>query len=66
VASSDKKAFLLRINPEVWAEIERLAAAELRSSNAQVEVLLREALARRGRSPAPGSGRTASPRGRRE
>lgn len=49
VASPDKKSFLLRINPEVWAQIERLAAQELRSSNAQVEVLLREALARRGR-----------------
>jgi hypothetical protein len=51
VASPDKKSFLLRINPEVWVEIERLAAQELRSSNAQVEVLLREALARRGRAP---------------
>jgi len=51
VASPDKKSFLLRITPEVWVEIERLAAQELRSSNAQVEVLLREALARRGRAP---------------
>jgi len=51
VASPDKKSFLLRINPVVWVEIERLAAQELRSSNAQVEVLLREALARRGRAP---------------
>ena len=51
MASPDKKSFLLRINPEVWVEIERLAAQELRSSNAQVEVLLREALARRGRAP---------------
>lgn len=51
MASPDKKSFLLRINPEVWVEIERLAAQELRSSNAQAEVLLREALARRGRAP---------------
>lgn len=51
MASPDKKSFLLRITPEVWVEIERLAAQELRSSNAQVEVLLREALARRGRAP---------------
>ena len=51
MASPDKKSFLLRINPDVWVEIERLAAQELRSSNAQVEVLLREALARRGRAP---------------
>lgn len=51
MASSDKKAFLLRVDPEVWAELERLAAAELRSVNGQVEYLLREALAQRGRAP---------------
>ena len=48
MASPDKKAFLLRIDPSLWAEIERLAAAELRSANAQVEYLLREALRARG------------------
>ena len=47
MASPDKKSFLLRIDPVVWAEIERLAAAELRSTNAQVEYLLRTALAAR-------------------
>lgn len=40
----------MRVKPEVLEQIERLAAAELRSVNAQVEVLLREALARRGAS----------------
>jgi hypothetical protein len=49
MASPGKKSFLLRIDPELWAEIERLAAQELRSANAQVEYLLREALGRRGR-----------------
>lgn len=44
MASPGKKSFLLRIDPALWAEIERLAAAELRSTNAQVEYLLREAL----------------------
>jgi hypothetical protein len=48
MASRDKKAFLLRIDPDLWAELERLAGAELRSVNAQVEFLLREALAGRG------------------
>ncbi|MEX0341738.1 MAG: toxin-antitoxin system HicB family antitoxin [Erythrobacter sp.] len=43
-----KKAFALRLDPAVHAAIERLAAAELRSANAQIEMLLREALARRG------------------
>jgi hypothetical protein len=62
MASPDKKAFLLRIDPALWAEIERLAAAELRSANAQVEYLLRDALrARRGGAakppPRPSSGR---------
>jgi len=53
MASPGKKSFPLRIDPAVWAEIERLAAQELRSANAQVEYLLREALARRGRQPNP-------------
>ena len=51
MASPDKKAFLLRIDPALWAEIERLASAELRSANAQVEYLLREALRSRGARP---------------
>ena len=48
MASPDKKAFLLRIDPELWAAIERLAQTELRSLNGQVEYLLRDALERRG------------------
>ena len=48
---AEKKAFLLRVDPALWAEIERLAQAELRSANAQVEFLLRDALARRGVTP---------------
>ena len=52
MASPGKKSYPLRIDPALWAEIERLAAQELRSANAQVEYLLREALARRGRLPA--------------
>lgn len=56
MASPGKKHFALRIDPRVWAEIERLAAQELRSANAQVEVLLRESLQRRGRAlPGPGT-----------
>lgn len=43
-----RRAFLMRVRPEVLAAVERLAAAELRSVNAQVEMLLREALGRRG------------------
>ena len=43
-----RKSILLRLSPELHASLERQAAAELRSVNAQMEVLLREALARRG------------------
>ena len=51
MASPDKKAFLLRIDPALWAELERLAQSELRSVNGQVEYLLRDALERRGVKP---------------
>jgi len=44
----ERKAYPLRIDPALWAAIERSAAAELRSINAQVECLLREALVSRG------------------
>ena len=48
MASPAKRAYPLRVRPEVLAAVERLAAAELRSTNAQLEMLLREALLRRG------------------
>ena len=54
MASPGKKAFLLRLDPQVWAALEKLAAAELRSANGQAEFLLREALLRRGLLPRSG------------
>lgn len=48
MASPAKKAFALRLDPALYAALERVAAGDLRSVNAEVEVLLREALARRG------------------
>jgi hypothetical protein len=45
---SSKKAFALRLDPALYAAVERLAAQELRSVNAELEMLLREALVRRG------------------
>jgi hypothetical protein len=48
MAPPGKKAFPLRLDPALYAAIERMAARDLRSVNAEVEVLLREALARRG------------------
>lgn len=47
-----RKRFLLRIDPDLWADLEKWAADELRSVNAQVEYLLREATRRRkGQGP---------------
>ncbi len=54
---TERKAYLLRVDPQLWAGIERLAQAELRSVNGQIEYLLREALSRRGIDP-QGSGST--------
>jgi hypothetical protein len=51
VNSPGKKSLLLRIDPSVWQELERLAAADLRSINAEIEFLLREALEKRGIRP---------------
>ena len=48
-----KKAFPLRIEPALWDALERAAANDLRSVNAQIECLLREALGRRGIKIAP-------------
>lgn len=53
MASPGKKSFLLRLDPAVFTQLERLAAADLRSVNAEVEFLLREALQRRGLKSAP-------------
>ena len=49
-----RKAFPLRLDPALHAALERAAAADFRSVNAEIEVLLREALARRGVTLAPG------------
>ena len=48
MAAPPTKAFPLRLDPGLYAAIERTAASDLRSVNAQVECLLREALGRRG------------------
>ena len=53
MAAPPKKAFALRLDPALYAAIERAAASDLRSVNAEVECLLRESLARRGVKVAP-------------
>jgi hypothetical protein len=44
-----RKQYLLRIDPDLWGDVEKWAADELRSVNAQVEYILRDAVRRRGR-----------------
>lgn len=50
---ADKKRFLLRLEPELYASLERWAADDLRSINAQIEFLLKDAVRRNGRLRAP-------------
>jgi len=49
-----RKAFLLRISPDLWKELEAWAAAELRSVNGQIEYLLKQAVEKRKREQAAG------------
>jgi len=56
---SGKKAIPLRINEDVWKALKRWSDDELRSVNAQIEYVLREALRKAGRLP----GRDEAPRG---
>jgi len=46
--AENRKPFALRLDPAVHAAIERMAASDLRSINAEIEFLLREALQGRG------------------
>ena len=50
--ADDRKAFLLRTDPQLWREIEKWAADELRSVNGQIEFILRDAVRRRRGAPA--------------
>ena len=58
--SADKKAYPLRINAEVLNAVQRWADDELRSLNAQIEYVLREALRKTGRLSANASRRRGS------
>jgi hypothetical protein len=57
-----RKAYPLRVDPALWAAVERAATADLRSVNAQVECLIREALKARGvKLQAPNPARRGRP-----
>jgi len=47
---ADKKDFLLRLDQQLWQELQAWAADELRSVNGQIEYLLREAVRQHRRS----------------
>ncbi len=47
MSAEQRKAFLLRVPPDLWKDLEKWAADDLRRVNAQIEFLLRQALARR-------------------
>lgn len=49
-----KKQFPLRLDPKLYAALERWAADEFRSANAQIEFLLQDAVRRAGRLKDPG------------
>ncbi len=49
--ADERKSILLRINPALWASLSRWAADDLRSLNAQIEYILREAVRARGKGP---------------
>ena len=51
----ERKAFLMRIDPALWAELEAWAQDELRSVNGQVEMILKQAVIRR-----KGTGKTSA------
>ncbi len=52
MAGGERKPFLLRIPPDLWSELERWAADDLRSVNGQIEFLLRQAVNKRKSSAA--------------
>ena len=57
----ERKSFLLRVDPQVHDALKRWAEDELRSLNAQAEMVLREALRRAGRLPREGTAEDAVP-----
>ena len=53
-----KKAFPLRISEDIWLAVRRWSDDELRSVNAQIEYVLRDALRKAGRLTEPGEKKT--------
>lgn len=47
MANDSRKSFLLRMDPELWKELEKWSQDELRSVNGQIEYLLKQAVRKR-------------------
>lgn len=60
---AERKSFLLRMDPELWKELEGWAQQELRSVNGQIEYLLKQAVLRRRVGGVTGVDSPASPVG---
>jgi hypothetical protein len=59
---ADKKPFLLRIDPAVLDALQKWAADDLRSLNAQIEFVLRRSLQQEGRASSPDAKRARKER----
>jgi hypothetical protein len=59
---AERKAFLLRVDPLLYASLEKWAADELRSVNGQIEYLLTDAARRAGRAPSADTDSGRKPR----
>lgn len=53
MAAEERKAFLLRMDPELWKQLEAWAQEEMRSVNGQIEYLLKQAAMQRRRREQP-------------
>ena len=60
---AERKSFLMRIDPALWAELEAWAQAELRSVNGQIEWVLKQALDKRKRAMPRPSAAVVKPAG---
>ena len=58
---AERKPFLLRIDPKLWADLEAWAQAELRSVNGQIEYILRQAVNQRKGSASQHSEKNKTP-----
>jgi hypothetical protein len=63
---ADRKPFLLRVDPALLESVQRWANDDLRSLNAQIEFVLRDALKRVGRQPRPDDETAKTLKGREE